>query len=465
MKRFMVIITLFIFAMCASGCGSKGIKAPKASDQYAGVAWKTVYEEFENAGFSNISTNEVKDIAENSAYEDGGVESVSIGGETNYSVETEYPKESEVVITYHSLAEFKVDLHVNFIGNLLFSKYDVSLIVDDESQTTMKHGESKDLQMKLTYGKHTITFARKDDSDVNGKATLDVTGDVEAAYTIRCESDHVSVTEDYVDYKVELAEGQAKFTKSSDEYIGANYEQVVSELEGMGFANIKTEPVYDIYFGVTDDGTLDRITVDGQDGFKRGEIHDANTEIIVRYHTLYENDPEVIAEKQKEEEERKAEEERLAEEARKAEEERQAEEARLAEEAERRAEEENQIFTIDNCDELAQILSMHATSDPAYVEFASKYAGRKIEFDGRIDNVMNHGNYDTRYDILVSAGDYDPNTQSGPNFKFEDVNFFDLHSDLESVYTGLNVHIIAYVGEFDELHEIFYLEPVAVTGR
>ena len=51
MKRFMAIITLFIFAMCASGCGSKGIKAPKASDQYAGVAWKTVYEEFENAGY------------------------------------------------------------------------------------------------------------------------------------------------------------------------------------------------------------------------------------------------------------------------------------------------------------------------------------------------------------------------------------------------------------------------------
>ena len=108
---------------------------------------------------------------------------------------------------------------------------------------------------------------------------------------------------------------------------------------------------------------------------------------------------------------------------------------------------------------------MHATSDPAYVEFASKYAGRKIEFDGRVDNVMNHGNYNTRYDILVSAGDYDPDTQIGPNFKFEDVNFLDLHSDLESVYTGLNVHIIAYVGEFDGLHEIFYLEPVAVTGR
>lgn len=458
MKRFMIIISLLVFAMCISGCGSKGIKAPKGSEQYKGAAWKTVYDEFANAGFTNISTKEVKDIAAESAYEDGGVESVSINGETNYPIDTEYPKEAEVVITYHSLAEFKVNLHVKFIGNLLFNKYDVSLMIDEESQTTMKHGEDKDLQLELVYGKHTITFAKEDDPEVNGQVTLNVASDVEAAYTIYCEGDYVSVTEDYVDYKIELAEGQAKFSKSSDEFSGNNYEKVVAELEGMGFANIKTEPVYDIYFGVTEDGTLANITVDGQDGFKRGEIHDANAEIIVRYHTLYENDPELIAEKQKEEEERKAEEERLAEEARKIEEERLAEEARVAEE-------ENQTLTIENCEELAQILASKASSEPAYVEFANKYAGRKIEFDGRIDYLTNHGNYDTRYDILVSAGDYDPDTQSGPNFKFEDVSFSDLHSDLESVYTGLNLHIIAYVGEFDSQHEIFYLEPVEVTGR
>ena len=45
MKRFMVIIGVLVYAMCISGCGSKGIKAPKASEQYAGMAWKTVYEE------------------------------------------------------------------------------------------------------------------------------------------------------------------------------------------------------------------------------------------------------------------------------------------------------------------------------------------------------------------------------------------------------------------------------------
>ena len=35
-----------------------------------------------------------------------------------------------------------------------------------------------------------------------------------------------------------------------------------------------------------------------------------------------------------------------------------------------------------------------------------------------------------RYDIMVSAGYYDLDTQSGSNFELEDANSFDLHSDL-----------------------------------
>ena len=54
MKRFMIIITLLVFAMCISGCGSKGIKAPKGSEQYKGTAWKTVYDEFANDYYDEI---------------------------------------------------------------------------------------------------------------------------------------------------------------------------------------------------------------------------------------------------------------------------------------------------------------------------------------------------------------------------------------------------------------------------
>lgn len=122
-------------------------------------------------------------------------------------------------------------------------------------------------------------------------------------------------------------------------------------------------------------------------------------------------------------------------------------------------------LTIDNCPELASMLSNKAEIDDTYSSFATKYYGRIIEFDGRIDYCANHDTYNTRFDYLVSAGDYDPDRQIGPSFKFEDVNYYDLNTDLDSVSVGQNVHIVAKVKSFDSNNGLFYLEPVSVTGR
>ncbi len=111
------------------------------------------------------------------------------------------------------------------------------------------------------------------------------------------------------------------------------------------------------------------------------------------------------------------------------------------------------------------MLSNKAEIDESYSSFATQYNGRIIEFDGRIDYCTKHGNYNTRFDYLVSAGDYDPNHQVGPSFKFEDVNYTDLHTNLDTVSVGLNVHIVAKVISFDSNSGLFYLEPVSITGR
>lgn len=79
---------------------------------------------------------------------------------------------------------------------------------------------------------------------------------------------------------------------------------------------------------------------------------------------------------------------------------------------------------------------------------------------------MKHEDYNTRFDYLLSAGDYDPNHYfGGPIFKFEDVNYSDLHTDLDTVSVGLNVHIVAEVVSYNENSGLFYLEPISVTGR
>ena len=111
------------------------------------------------------------------------------------------------------------------------------------------------------------------------------------------------------------------------------------------------------------------------------------------------------------------------------------------------------------------MLSNKAEIDDSYFAFATKYKGRVIEFDGRIDYCTKHGDFNTRFDYLVSAGDYDPDHQIGPSFKFENVAYYDLNTDLDTVSVGLNVRIVAEVVSFDSNSGLFYLAPVSVTGR
>ena len=122
-------------------------------------------------------------------------------------------------------------------------------------------------------------------------------------------------------------------------------------------------------------------------------------------------------------------------------------------------------LTVNNCPELAAMLANKADLDASYADFARKYNGRTIEFDGRIDYCAKHGNTKTRFDYLVSAGDYDPNHQTGPAFKFNDVNHFDLNTDLATVNVGQNVHIIAKVESYNSNSGLFFLDPVSVTSR
>lgn len=124
-----------------------------------------------------------------------------------------------------------------------------------------------------------------------------------------------------------------------------------------------------------------------------------------------------------------------------------------------------QILTPDNCAWLKEMLANKADLDDSYGDFARKYAGQAIEFDGHIADCAKHGNYNTRFDYLVLAGDYNQESVTGPYFKFENVNYYDLNTDIDTVSVGLNVKITAQVVRYDTTSGLFYLKPVSVKSR
>jgi hypothetical protein len=131
---------------------------------------------------------------------------------------------------------------------------------------------------------------------------------------------------------------------------------------------------------------------------------------------------------------------------------------------------EDEPLTVENNADLAALVTITDPSVPAVGEFAAKYRGRTIEFDGNIAYMNAHGSYTTRYDLLIMTGDYSATASSGPNFQFRDVNITnDLHltgSNIpETIGTGNNLRIVARVGDYNSTQELFFLEPVSTEVR
>lgn len=131
--------------------------------------------------------------------------------------------------------------------------------------------------------------------------------------------------------------------------------------------------------------------------------------------------------------------------------------------------ETDRVLTADNSEEFAALLKVPDTCGEKIASFAAENAGRTIEFDGSVVNMAKHGDYDTRYDILIAPGNKGPESTVGPAFKFEDVNFFDLKitgtGTPNYVDEGDRFRFVAKVGEYNPDQCLFFLEPVSTRGR
>lgn len=234
-------------------------------------------------------------------------------------------------------------------------------------------------------------------------------------------------------------EGEVKTPSGSSIQEGRDYQEVVDNFKEKGFKNIKTEKLEDLITGwLTKDGEVEEVSVGGDVDYSPDEWVSADTEVIIKYHTFKTEETASVTESEEQDNS-------------------------SAEKS------EEETLTVDNNKEFAEILSIKDESSPLFKEFAQKYAGRTIEFDGNTAYVNNHGNYKTRFDYLIFAGDYSETTFSGPNFQFRDVNYTDLHLTGDNVPNtlgvGLNIRIIAKIEEYNENSGLFQLKPVSIQLR
>lgn len=254
----------------------------------------------------------------------------------------------------------------------------------------------------------------------------------------------------------ETDDGKINAPVSSD-LEDAMYEDIVAKFENAGFTNVKTEKLEDLVFGwLTEDGEVEEVSINGETTFSADSRYPSDATIVVSYHT-FEEEEEVVSESKEESESSESEQSSEASESK--------EEVESSEESSETKDEE--IITIENNEEFSALLNTTDTADPIIAEFAEKYAGRIIEFDGNIAYMNNHESYTTRYDFLVCVGDYSETEFTGPNFQIRDANTFDLmlsgNNIPDTIGMGDNLHFVAKIIELDR--ELLLIDPITTTFR
>ena len=127
-------------------------------------------------------------------------------------------------------------------------------------------------------------------------------------------------------------------------------------------------------------------------------------------------------------------------------------------------------LTTENSAVFAEVMSA-ADGYDLYEQFAGSNKGRTIQFDGVVAAIAPHGDYTTRFDILVYGGDSIEAGVTGPSFQFKDVSIV---SDLnltgsnipDTLAEGQKVRVTAVIQRFDRgLSDLFFLDPVSTEIR
>ena len=178
-----------------------------------------------------------------------------------------------------------VELNVICEKNIVFSKYDVKVIIDNNELGTIEHGEEKSFNISLSDGKHTVEFINVEDKSIFGTSDLEIKADVTIVYNIECKKDKVSVT--LTSRNEQPKENQISIPFSSSEFKYKQLDEVQDILRTAGFINIKTEKIEDLIIGfLTSENEVESVIVNGVGDYVKGDIFDKDVEVIISYHTF-----------------------------------------------------------------------------------------------------------------------------------------------------------------------------------
>lgn len=409
----------------------KNIAVPFSSDDVEDTEIEEIIKSLEDVGFVEFAVEEIFDLDPDDT--DGEFENrVFIGGNSSFYSGDEFPMNSEVkIVTHRPYEKYTLKLSIDFVENWIFSTYDVEMEFDGHYED-LAHGKDGNFEYRVKPGKYTLTFSSEEDSDTKGTVELDIKGDTTASYKINCHSGYIDVTTLSVEDKGAVGDNEAMAPYSASDCKYENYKDIEKAFKNAGFTNISTEILYDIVWGWTDEGEVDKVSINGNTKFIKGDVFSKDTPIVITYHMKEEDDPK---NKQTQPETNKTETQNV------------------------------NVYTVDNCIDLADLIMMDRGSNEDLIKsFAYEYEGKTIELEMLTSYVVNHGSYETRYDFLLYAIKDENVMLTGPAFFFEDINYYELNligdNIPDSIGVGVHCKVVAEVDGYED--GMIYLDPESV---
>lgn len=244
----------------------------------------------EAAGFVNIETEVIYDLDPDLTQKDFE-NKISIKETTSYQKGSRFPLDANIrIITHRPYEKYTLKVIVDFIPNIFFNTYDVSIEIGNHIET-LPHGNDKEFEYRLAKGNYIITFKDLESSVSKGTVSINLSGDTEASYKISCHTDRIDVDTVYIENLSAVGENEAMVPSSASDCKYKNYKDIETRFNNAGFTNISTEILYDIYWGWTEKGEVERVSINGKTDFNRGDIFSKDAKVVITYHMGEEDDP------------------------------------------------------------------------------------------------------------------------------------------------------------------------------
>lgn len=193
---------------------------------------------------------------------------------------------------------FNIELKIECDENLIFSRYNVSLYLDDDFVGTIEHGATEIYNLQLESGIHVIDVNNEEDSEVKGHIEFQVTADGMYEFELYCTREYVAVT-DNTKYSDENSsddeygntsnstESLITVTMSEDDLKGLEKSDAEQKLRDMGFTVFRYDTL-DAGDRADLHNKISSVEIKswefGKGDFSKGDTYDSNAIVVLWYY-------------------------------------------------------------------------------------------------------------------------------------------------------------------------------------